>query len=468
MSMNTLFACTFFSRFLIATSKTCTEGSSDSCAASDEPDVDADEMNLMQANVQMQKHRLEKQEKKTSQDPHEFAHNQGLHGSVHEDAITASTISRAPVTVPGERFGGVHSRWVQAVGGHPTMNASRPRAALVTWFVDEFSWDSASIITSGIIMSVFVLLCILWLNGCIDQRVLFLMHAVVYFVSTVGMNLVNKVALNYVAPFMLVALQMIVAVILLTLFTLGSVWKPVYEKAESAGRWILVALPFIGMLATSMLALSAGSVTLLLVGRNFLPLFISILERALLPHTAGPMNAEIVASLIMIFVGTIIYVLPNFTTVGPAMAMIVVNMVLTCVHRLLEKRLLADEKFVLDFKSATLLNNLLGIPPMLALAKLDEEHFDFHELLGHWDQSLVILASCVFGVSLGYYSIVLQKALSATSFVVMQTSGKLVTVALAMLVLQEGFTLVTGIGCALSLAATAWYAIAVSRARNQK
>lgn len=62
--MSILFAFTVFPGLLIATSGTCTESSTDSCAVSETPppNVEADETNLIQANVQLKKHGSEKDE----------------------------------------------------------------------------------------------------------------------------------------------------------------------------------------------------------------------------------------------------------------------------------------------------------------------------------------------------------------------------------------------------------------------
>jgi len=272
-------------------------------------------------------------------------------------------------------------------------------------------------------------------------------------------------------PFTLVVVQMgIVIFILLMIYGILNVAAELQEKGSMALRWVLIAMPFTGMLATSMIALDWGTVTMLLVGRNLLPLLMLFLERALLPESGINISIEVVLSLATVTAGTMAYAGTDLRVLLSQMLMIMLNIVLSCMHRIMERRLLIDPAFKLSVGTSALLNNVLGIGPMLILAVLRKEHLlwglSLQKLLEQDGPMSNVAVSGFIGCSLGYYSIAAQKAVPATTFVVFMTGSKVVTILLTMTFLHDTFTIWSSTACAVSLGASVWYTEAAKRAKG--
>lgn len=291
----------------------------------------------------------------------------------------------------------------------------------------------------------------------------------IWSTSSLVMNLINKVAVNILPlPFTLVVLQMLIAdALLLVIVGPSSIVAEINEKKENIWRWSLLVIPFSGMLLTSMVALHEGTVITLLVVRGALPLVTLFLERIALPTNSSPITATEFASLIVILVGTLVYAAADLHGVGSpkALACIGINMVCTVAHRLLERSLLVDPSMRLSFSGASWVNNTVGIIPISCFMLLSGEHHSWAETFASPDllnlQPLTcIIFSGVVGLSLGYFSIVIQKHVTATSHLVLQIAVKIVTVVAVILLLHEHLTLLTGCGCLLTILGGAWYSFA--------
>merc|ERR1719159_1868281 len=155
------------------------------------------------------------------------------------------------------------------------------------------------------------------------------------------MNIVNKKAVGILPPCTLVLVQMCIAILSLT-FICGftNIKQELTGKTANVGRWMLVSAMFAMMLVTSMVALDWGTVSMLLVGRNLMPLIMLFLERAFLPSSALELNCEVILSFVFISLGTIAYTCTDLKTFGPETLIILVNVIFSCAHRLMEKTLL--------------------------------------------------------------------------------------------------------------------------------
>jgi len=137
------------------------------------------------------------------------------------------------------------------------------------------------------LISMAVITCLALCFNWVDSQMLIIFNLMVLWtVSSVGMNIVNKMALKVLPlPMTVLIIQMSIAIFLL-LVICGplSLLKEIRAHAAVSIRWSLLASFFAGGLITSMKALEYGSVTFLLIIRNIMPLFSLLVERHLLPH----------------------------------------------------------------------------------------------------------------------------------------------------------------------------------------
>ena len=98
------------------------------------------------------------------------------------------------------------------------------------------------------------------------------------------MNVMNKAAISvFPLPMTLLVVQMLIAdVVLFAICGPRRLWNEIREHSDASARWSLLTFFFAGGLVTSIMALNYGSVILMLVSRNVMPLFSLIVERQLL------------------------------------------------------------------------------------------------------------------------------------------------------------------------------------------
>lgn len=241
----------------------------------------------------------------------------------------------------------------------------------------------------------------------------------------------------------------------------------------------MLTIFFAGGLITSILALKTGSVTLLLILRNLMPLCSLLVERQLLPlSSTRPITLESVLALTLLASGTALYAFRYMTNGGAthALGWIVLNIVTMVSYRLAERRVLWDMPRALSFGALNLMQNFFGLIPVVILFFAWGEHRTLSEhsyllKLDHWRDpmtSVCILFSGSAGVALGYYSTMLQKEVTATTMLALQSIMKVAVIFLAMVVLHEHLGHWSAIGCGISLVGGAWYAWVISKPELQK
>jgi len=292
---------------------------------------------------------------------------------------------------------------------------------------------------------------------------------------------VNKLAVTTLPlPFTLPIVQMCIGIVL-TLVCFGgkALIAEIVEKRRNVLSWAVLTLPFTGMLITSMLAIQMGSVTFILVAKNMLPLVTLFAEKVILPSSSGPITLQAALALVTVTIGTMGYGYGVMTTqhsatnedqhaMRLAAVFIAINMVMTVTQRLLERYLLLDDGMRLSFGAMSLLNNTIPIFLVIPLLIYQGEMSQFLAMsaspaLREPSSLACIFCSGCLGLSLGYWGIVMQKAISATSMLTMQSTTKVSTILLAMLVLGDHFSLLTGFSIVVSLAGALWYGISVAK-----
>lgn len=321
-------------------------------------------------------------------------------------------------------------------------------------------------LTGAAFLVVFVLACLASLkgfNGRVEGRSIYFV-VVIWLTMSFFMNLMNKQCTVLLqCPFTLVMIQMIIAIVILAGTPLTNVSK------KDLWRWSALALLFGMMLCSSMFSFAHASVTCLLVLRNCLPLFTLPLEKAIF-QDAVTVSAGMVASLFAIAMGAALYAFytPGHGASTEGLVWILINSLITVVHRVLERSLLTSD-MKLSFEAMTLLYNVIPLLPigMLAWATGETQQWSQHmDLLNSPMAIAVIGCSGVVGVCLGQGGIMVQKAVTATTLTVLQTTAKMVIIVGAMVVFNDRFTYVSFCGCGMSLLGSAAYAMSQHYAKQ--
>jgi hypothetical protein len=163
-----------------------------------------------------------------------------------------------------------------------------------------------------------------------------------YMVASAGMSIFNKMAVVHVPlPLTIVALQMgfTVASLLLrpSLLTCGS--------ALDVRRWALtVPLLFVGMLASSMLAMQYASLGTIVVCRNVAPIATMLIEGCFrIPFQS---SGHTVAALLTIVAGVALYESGDLGFSAVGMGAILVNMVFAVLERIMQRHLMANRPVI--------------------------------------------------------------------------------------------------------------------------
>lgn len=249
-----------------------------------------------------------------------------------------------------------------------------------------------------------------------------------WFVCSIGMMLFNKLAVKaFPAECTLVAMQMAFTVVIMG----GCCFKSIHIGSfRDALRWSMVVPFFTGMLLSSILALKYAPMTLVVVFRVLSPLFSLMIER-LYPDPLR-ISAGMVGSIALMFIGAACYVaqMPRSNMAG--IGYVFLNIFFAVGDRLLQRLMLAKDQNPVDISKTgvTLLNNLEGLVPLLAVASIKHEWAELPAAFAGLDGFgiFMVAASCVVGVAISYCGIWAQSLISATSFLVLVNTNKFVII----------------------------------------
>lgn len=250
----------------------------------------------------------------------------------------------------------------------------------------------------------------------------------VWMVCSIGMLLFNKMAITvFPVECSLVALQMSTTVIVMLVFC----WSSLHVGSKrDVLRWMLVVPFFTGMLLTSILALKAAPMSLVVTFRAISPLVSLGVER----FYPNPLRVtkEMVLSLAMMIVGVGFYTAGLDKTHIEGIGWVLLNNFFAIGDRLLQRYMLARDQNPVDISKTgvTLLNNLLGMMPLLLIAFVRNEFAEVPAAVAHLDTkgAAIVAASCIVGVGISYAGIWVQSLISATSFLVLVNANKFVII----------------------------------------
>jgi len=289
-----------------------------------------------------------------------------------------------------------------------------------------------------------------------------------WMLCSVGMMVFNKLAIQVFPPeCTLVAVQMSFSVVLLLIFC----WRSIHiGSLKDVGRWSAVIPFYSGMLLTSILALKNAPMTLVVTFRVLSPLLSLAIER-LYPNPLS-INSSMMCSIVVMVMGTALYAcrMPQENWVGAEWVLL--NMLLSVGDRLLQRLMLAKDQRPVDISmtGVTLLNNLMGMVPLVVMAWLNGEFSKapaaFAELntVG-WGW---LLASCVVGAGISYCGIWAQSMITATSFLVLVNANKFVIIFLEVSILRvKSMAALQVVGAMVTVLSSVWYGMARSQLEEQ-
>jgi len=256
---------------------------------------------------------------------------------------------------------------------------------------------------------------------------------------SVGMLLCNKSAIHaFPVPCTLVSIQFLFTGVVV----LGVGWNAIHiGSAKDVLRWCKVIPFFSGMILSSILALANAPMTLVITMRALSPLTSLPIERCF-PNPIK-LSPAMMASLAASLVGAVVYIsgmeFNDGNKAGVAWAM--ANNLLAVGDRLLQRLMLASDQDPVDISTSgvTLLNNVLGVVPLLVGALCTQEFAALPEVVGDLDAMKLfwVISSCFVGAGISYTGVWVASLISATSFLVLINANKFFIIFLEAFVLKS-------------------------------
>lgn len=279
---------------------------------------------------------------------------------------------------------------------------------------------------------------------------------------SIGMHTLNKaLAVLLGAPSLIALSQMLVSVIIFG----AMAWRDVLESDRSEILiWMIVPFFFAAMLISSFYTFQLISLSMLTVLRNLSPLIVLPIETLLMPPDKQPLiNRTVVGSIFVMLCGAAVYGGNIADLSWPGVGFALMNMVLACSDRLIQRRLLTDQCKGLTSSTCSILNNGFAMIPTTALAIMTQEVSNAiaPENVGHWTdpQTLFLLAlSGLVGMGMCYFGFECQREVSATSFFVMNNLAKVAVVSVGITVFGDPLSSPWSLfGLVLSLSGSFFY-----------
>jgi len=272
-----------------------------------------------------------------------------------------------------------------------------------------------------------------------------------YVCASLAMNILNKkAAKSFESTCLLVIIQMLVSVVVIICMEYD---RMKMEKWADFMKWLVVPFAFAGMLGTSMFAFKEASLTTILIMRNILPILTFGFEKALFNQPES-MCWKVVLSLLVTLVGSLLYGVVDISATNLGKMLILLNCGFTIVDRLVQAHLLKGNKdFSISISMCMLLNNSLGIVPMvfLAIARGETANWSHALTSSNVNTWFLVVMSGLCGASLGYVGLRTQQLVSGTTVLVLQNFNKLLIISVGMCLFHERLTAMSLLGCGVSL-----------------
>ena len=284
-----------------------------------------------------------------------------------------------------------------------------------------------------------------------------------YCVSGTLLTLVNKLAVLVLPlPHTLLLFQNGVTVALLLAISAAApsaVGGPLPPLTAAVARdWLPLTLLFVGMLASSLLALQAVSAVTLIVVRNLGTLVVAFFERIVLGTQISTLT---VGTLVGILLGTAIYGLYDLQFSAVGYAWLVVNIACTAAFQIYAKGLIAglpkSGPGALGPFGMSYYNNIISLPVFAAIVLATHEHVDAAALVSAltpvgW---ATVTASALLGFTLSTSAFLVNTLVSATSMMVANNVNKFALIIISELAVEATLGPLAATGTALVML-SAW------------
>jgi len=259
--------------------------------------------------------------------------------------------------------------------------------------------------------------------------------------ASVCAQVLNKTVVTIVeAPALITVWQMCVTTVL--------VGVPCYRQLLDAPKgqlliWMIVPFFFAAMLCTSSYTFEYMSLSFYTVVRTMMPLVVLPIERAVMPADKRPkLSGMVLMSMAITLGGAIMYGdgVGSVSVIGCLFAF--ANMVVAVADRVAQRRLLTTECSGLTSPACVLMNNIFGSIPALVLAGATHQISDMATPEGRatWMDPCVLpllVLSGAIGTGMGYLGLEVQRAISATSFFVLQNISRVAVIVCGIVFFQD-------------------------------
>lgn len=285
---------------------------------------------------------------------------------------------------------------------------------------------------------------------------------VFYCASGTFLTLVNKLAMaQFPFPNAVITLQNAATIAMLLT---GSVAAPATFgrmpplSRETLTMWAPLAIAFVVVLVSSMLALLKVSAVTLIVIRNLTAISVAALERLVL---GTPVSFSAVVALLGMVGGAVAFGLHDLTFDVQGYAWLIVNMIATSGYQVMVKRIISKDasKRIGPFGFAYL-NNVMSVPFLAFIAvAVNREPERIAEVIPLEGKVVItLLLSCVLGCMLSVSGFVLNTMISATSLMVANNVNKFLVIILSEIFVQRTLDGVASAGVVAVMAFGCLYA----------
>jgi len=292
-----------------------------------------------------------------------------------------------------------------------------------------------------------------------------------FSVTSVSMHTLNKAVVSFThQPSTVTSIQMIIAVVTLMCWHGKEV---ISADRTQMFKWCLVPVAYAAMLNTSLLGYEYLTLTLVTVFRNLAPLVTMLVEGVIMPPEHQPtVTLPIIASIATMIVGALLFSWTESAFSWLGLFLVLLNTLLAILDRVLQRRLLVEECKDLPLSACMVINNSLGVLPTILIAGLSKEFQGFQDSATNWKDPGVItlvIMSGFMGLFIGLSGLMCQKAMSATSFQVLQNMSKVVVVVIGVQIFGDKIdSTMRIVGMILSLGGSMAYGYAQARERMKQ
>lgn len=242
--------------------------------------------------------------------------------------------------------------------------------------------------------------------------------------------------------------------------------RPQFAKLK---RYLPASAMFLVTLVGSNRILAETDVNTFVVVRATIPIFCAFLEMLVFDFPCPPKMSLLM--FVFLVTGVVIYVQSNFMMVATGVKWIIIYVITMPVDAVLIKQALNDVK--LPPWSMAFYNNFLGVCsfPLAALCAGEFSVFQPQTYIAAVSPqaALPLSVACLAGVAISFFQMNVRNAITATAFMMLGVSNKLLTLFLNKIMLQGKSTVMGTIGILLALfSCVGWQQVMKDRVLTQK